>query len=281
MQIPSTLKYGIAALSLAGAALTPTIAAAQSSATGMQDGKWQFAASIYAYLPTLSGNTTFPGLPGNPSSSLSLDAGTIIDNLKMVFMGSLDMHNGQWGLWNDVLYMNLGNTKNGYRDFTINGAPTNLSGSMDLDQKSTVWTIAGEYRLATGNPAHTVDLLAGARMLDMTTRLGYSFSGTVGSHPLAGRSGSSSVSKTYWDGIIGVKGNYAFGANREWFVPYYADIGTGSTDLTYQVAAGIGYKFGWGELTGLWRYMDYNMKSGQPIQSLNLNGPQIGATWRW
>jgi hypothetical protein len=283
MSIPTPLRLGIAALSIAGAALAPTTASAQTQAAGMQDGKWQFSASIYGYLPTIGGSTTFPGLPGSPSPSLNVDAQTIIDNLKMVFMGSLDMHNGQWGLWNDVLYMNVGNSKSATRDFSlINGnIPATASANLSLDIKSTIWTIAGEYRLYSSDPAWTNDLLFGARMFDMTNTLGYSFSGAVGSHPLAGRSGSVAVSKTLWDGIVGVKGRYAFGASREWFVPYYLDVGTGQSQSTWQAAAGIGYKFGWGELTGLWRYMDYNMKSGSPIESLNLNGPQIGATFRW
>ncbi len=281
MRIPAPFKIGIAVLSLAGAALAPTIASAQTQAAGMPDGKWQVSASIYGYLPTIGGSTTFPGLPGNPSSSASLDAGTIIDNLKMVFMGSLDVHNGQWGLWNDVMYLNLGNSKSGFRDFAINGQPASVSAGMSLDFKGTVWAIAGEYRLPTGNPAYTVDLLAGARMLDMKTTLGYSFGGTIGSGPVAGRSGSVAVSETYWDGIVGAKGSYAFGENRQWFMPYYVDVGTGATKLTWQAAAGVGYKFGWGELSAMWRYLDYAMKSGDRVQDLNFNGPLVAATFRF
>ncbi len=36
-----------------------------------------------------------------------------------------------------------------------------------------------------------------------------------------------------------------------------------------------------GDLIAAWRYIDYNMKSGQRIESMNFNGPMIGATWRW
>ncbi len=177
MHIPSPVKYGIAAVSLAGAALMPTLASAQTPPSNMPEAKWQFSASIYAYLPTLSGNTTFPGLPGSPSSSMSVDAGTIIDNLKMVFMGSLDMHNGQWGLWNDVMYMNIGNSKSGTRDFSlINGIiPASATADLSLDIKGTIWTVAGEYRLYNVDPAWTNDLLFGARMFNMTNTLGYSF----------------------------------------------------------------------------------------------------------
>ena len=64
-------------------------------------------------------------------------------------------------------------------------------------------------------------------------------------------------------------------------MPYYLDVGTGQSQLTWQAAAGVGYRFGWGDVSAMWRYMDYNMKSGKPIESLNLNGPLIAATFRW
>ena len=88
-------------------------------------------------------------------------------------------------------------------------------------------------------------------------------------------------SEDLWDGIIGVKGRYAFGQNRQWFAPYYLDIGAGQSDLTWQAAAGVGYEYSWGELTGMWRYLDYNMKSGSVVESMTFNGPMLGATFRW
>ena len=35
-------------------------------------------------------------MPGNPSPGVNIDANTIIDHLKMTFMGALDIHNGKW-----------------------------------------------------------------------------------------------------------------------------------------------------------------------------------------
>ena len=45
--------------------------------------------------------------------------------------------------------------------------------------------------------------------------------------------------------------------------------------------AGIGYSFGWGDVLAAWRYLDYDMKSGETIESLNLNGPLIAVVFRW
>lgn len=278
MNLRSSIKHSLTALATASAVLAPAIANAQAQPSAMASGTWQTSLSLYAYLPTIGGSTTFPTLPGSPSPGVSIDGSTIIDNLKMTFMGALDIHNGKWGVFNDVLYLNIGGNKTGVRDFTVDGNPVNLSADMSLDVKGTIWTVAGEYRLATGNPAFTIDLLGGARMFNMQNSLGWSFNG---SGPLNGRSGSTVVKETLWDAIIGVKGNYAFGAERQWFVPFYLDIGTGQSDLTYQLLGGIGYRYKWGDLIAAWRYIDYNMKSGQRIESMNFNGPMIGATWRW
>jgi len=68
---------------------------------------------------------------------------------------------------------------------------------------------------------------------------------------------------------------------RKWFVPFYLDVGTGQTKLTWQGAAGVGYVFNWGEVVALYRYLDYENKSGKQIENLNMGGPMVGVTFRW
>jgi hypothetical protein len=53
---------------------------------------WRFQASVYAYLPTISGSTAFPQI--GAGSSVPVDADTILDNLKFTFMGSLEARRG-------------------------------------------------------------------------------------------------------------------------------------------------------------------------------------------
>ena len=84
-----------------------------------------------------------------------------------------------------------------------------------------------------------------------------------------------------WDGIVGLKGTYTFGDNRQWVVPLYVDVGTGQSDLTWQGAIGLGYNFSWGGLLAMWRYLDYNFKSGSAVQDMNFNGPMAGVQFRW
>jgi hypothetical protein len=241
---------------------------------------WRFQASVYAYLPTISGNTAFP--QNGAGSGVSVDADTILDNLKFTFMGSLEASNGRWGMFTDVVYMDLGNTKSGYRDFTLGGSalPAGADANASYDLKGWAWTLAGTWRVAS-DPASKMDVIAGARLFDMRQTFAYEVTGNVGSIPTAGRSGTFEAKLSNWDAVVGVKGRIAFGESRKWFVPYYFDVGTGESDLTWQAMGGIGYSFGWGDVVAAWRYLDYDMKSGKKIESMTFNGPAIAAVFHW
>ena len=64
-------------------------------------------------------------------------------------------------------------------------------------------------------------------------------------------------------------------------MPYYFDIGTGDSDLTWQAELGLTYSFGWGDIGVAWRYLDYDLKANGPIKDLSFSGPAMGATIRW
>jgi hypothetical protein len=260
------------AVALAGAA--PTAAQAQ----GMPDG-WQFEAAIYGWFPAVGGSTSFPPNGGGPSIDVSM--GDVIDALKFAFMGSLQVRNGQWGLWNDLVYADFGASKQGYRNISIGGQPlpVGVDANLQLDIKSWIWTAAGTYSLKSDNEGN-MDMLFGLRMLDMSNTLNWSFNGT-GPGLLPPRNGVKEVSETNWDGIVGLKGRAFVGEERKWFVPFYIDIGTGESRLTWQVMAGVGYQFGWGALVASWRYLDYSFKSSSRVTDLNFNGPLVGAVFRF
>jgi len=73
----------------------------------------------------------------------------------------------------------------------------------------------------------------------------------------------------------------SFGANRQWYVPYYLDVGAGESDLTWQGMAGLGYSFDSIDVTGVWRYLDYDLGDSRPIKSIDFNGPAVGVTFRF
>lgn len=269
---------GLAAARVAAAFLVGLLVSHPAMAQAPSD-EWQFRAIIYGYFPDIGGTTTFPAGSG---TSINVDADTIISNLKFTFMGSIEAQKGRWGAFTDILYLDVGGSKSDTRDLTIGGVelPAGVAANASLDIKATVWTLAGNYRvLAT--PEATFDVFAGARLLSIKQRLGWAFSANVGPVVGPGREGNSEVKLDNWDGIVGAKGRLGFGARHEWFVPYYVDVGTGDSDLTWQGIAGIGYAFSWGEVIAAWRYLDYDFKSGRKIESVNLNGPAIGVAFHW
>ena len=99
----------------------------------------------------------------------------------------------------------------------------------------------GAYTVAH-SPAWNADVLAGFRYVGIDAEVKWNLSGSQDFQDAAGRT---SQDITEWDGIVGVKGQVRLG-DGHWFVPYYADIGTGSSNWTWQALLGLGYSFGWG-----------------------------------
>lgn len=265
---------GITAATLIASALAAALP--QASQAQGAPGAWQWEASIYGWFPAIGGSTSFPATGTGPSIDVS--AKDVIDALKFTFMGSLEMKNGQWGLWTDLVYADFGASKQGSRDFTVGQLPVGVDANLVLDVKSWIWTLAGTYNLAT-TPDHTLDVLGGFRYLDMSQTLSWSLSADIPQLP--SRTGSADVDVVNWDAVVGIKGRAMLGAERKWFIPYYLDIGTGQSKFTWQVNAGVGYQFDWGSVIATWRYLDYEFKSASRIQSVDFNGPTIGVAFRW
>lgn len=242
--------------------------------------QWQWNATVYLWLPSLGGDTSFPPSGGGPSIDITADQ--ILDSLNFAFMGAFEGRKGPWGLATDVIYLDLGASKKATRDFGLGqvDVPANVNANLKLDMTGWLWTLAGSYAVVQQDN-FSLNVLAGARMLDLEQKLGWTFNGDISELPLPGRSGSSRVKDTNWDAIVGVKGRATFGAEGNWYVPYYLDVGTGDSDLTWQGMAGLGYRFGSVDVTGVWRYLAYDFGNHTPIQSINFNGPALGATFRF
>ncbi|MEO8305323.1 MAG: hypothetical protein ABI724_14480 [Betaproteobacteria bacterium] len=267
-------------VTIAAAAFGAMASILPSSAAAQISDSWQFEGSIYGYLPTI---TTKSNLPNGATSELKFDARTILEHLKMTFMGSLEAQKGRWGVFTDVIYMDVGAGAAKTRDFTLGDRvqlPAGVTASTTMDMKTVIWTLGGSYRVVA-SPEGTLDVLAGARLLDIKINQGFQLTGNVGPIPIPGRSGSAEIKGNNWDAIIGVKGRLALGADGKWFVPYYADVGTGESRVTSQLMGGIGYSFSWGSVIGTWRYLDWDNKSGKPLQNLNINGPVMAVAFRW
>ena len=270
-----TFVRGAAAACLAAAAVMPLAAQAQGAADA-----WQYRASIYGYFPTVSGSSSFP--TGGSGPTIDVDASDILDALKFTFMGAFEAQKGQWGVFTDLIYLDLGNTQTASRDFTIGraGVPAGVTANLSMDLKSWVWTVAGLHSLSA-TPQNTTNLVFGARMVDLKETLDWGLNGNIGQIGLPSRGGRAEVSQTNWDAIVGVKGLATFGEDRRWVLPYYFDVGTGQSKLTWQALAGVGYSFDWATVTAAWRYLAYDFDSDKNLQDITFSGPFVGLTFRW
>ena len=180
------------------------------------------------------------------------------------------------------LGIDLGGTKKATREFGIGAIdlPADVSADLNLGMTGWLWTLTGSYAIVQENVL-SVNVLAGARMLDLQEDLHWNLEGDISSLPVVVRTGSAHAQDTQWDAIVGVKGRVTFGADRQWYVPYHLDIGAGESDLTWQVMAGLGYNFDSIDVTGVWRYLDYDLGDSTPIKSIDFNGPALGITLRF
>jgi hypothetical protein len=241
--------------------------------------EWRFHAVVYVYLPSVGGETSFPGSGGG--SGASVDASKILDNLNLAFMGSFEAHKGPWGMFTDVIYLDIGDSESPSRDFSIGGTlPVGANASIHYDLNGWLWTLAGSWR-AISSSEHELNLIGGARLIDVDQTIDWQLSGNIGSVALADRAGERTTGVSNWDAIVGLKGRAMFGEQRRWFVPYYLDVGTGESSLTWQAMAGAGYTFEWGDVMLAWRHIDYDMKSGKPIESISFDGPGVAVAFRW
>jgi len=257
------------------AALVPFHAHADSTA-----GDWQWDATVYMYLPSIGGETSFPPTGGGPSLDVSADA--ILDSLNFAFMGALGARKGPWGVATDVIYLDLGSNKKGTRNFQLGqlDLPASVDADLRLDITGWLWTLTGSYALVQQERV-SMDVLAGVRMLDLEETLRWEFNGDISTLPLPERSGAGSAEATQWDAIVGVKGRASFGAEGNWYVPYYLDVGTGDSDLTWQGMLGLGYSFDSIDVVGVWRYLDYDLGDDSSVTSIDFNGPALGVTFRF
>jgi hypothetical protein len=236
---------------------------------------WDFRASVYGYFPDVEGAARFPG-----ADDINIDAEDLIDHTDNVFMGSLEAQRGRFGLFADVIYLNLGNSVQDTNQVSVGGGtplPPGVTMDGELNIDAWVWTIAGSYRVYRA-PTANVDVFAGARLLNADADLSYAFNTDFGPFSGPARTGGGSVQGENWDAIIGVKGRNSFGDDQQWFIQYYADIGAGDSDLTWQAFAGVGRRIDRFELTAGWRHLDYEFGDDARLESLAFDGPLAGAS---
>lgn len=237
-------------LALAGGDITPVEPVVETPV--VEANPWKNEVTIYAWLPTISADTPFP------DSGDGIDADSILDNMKMVFMGTYSGRNDNWSAFADVIYMDVGDSK-------THTFPNNDVAYVSFDLKALLINAGVGYNLID-TESGLLDITAGIRYLDLEA--------TVTTDLIDDRYVSDSDDFT--DFFIGVRGYKNI--NEHWYIPYEADIGGGDTDLTWQLYAGIGYRYDWGDIKLGYRYLEFDMDDDSLVRDLTLNGPLLGVS---
>jgi hypothetical protein len=268
-------NVGIAAIGLLGIGC---VAPARAEAN-MFDGEWHFSVTPYAWIANVNGTASFDGPAGNVRSiSTEVDFNTLLEHLKIGAMISGEARKGEWSVFTDYMYMDLGGQNSTVKDVVgPGGRPVPaVDFGTSTSVKVSIWTLAGGYSAWHSNGGH-LDVFAGTRYVNMDTTADWNVGGPAG--VLLGPQGSISLNRSLWDGIIGVKGEIRLGDDGKWFMPYYLDVGSGKDNTTWQALLGAGYRYGWGNVTLSMRNLSYRFTDGSKDTDVRFTGPLIGATF--
>lgn len=261
------------------------------------DGKWHFSITPYFWAPSLDGSLGFdvPITRAAVIASPNVDVGVsdLLEALDFAIMLSGEARKKKWSVFTDLIYLDFSSEKANVKSVNFTGPgisprrpPVQVGAGLDAGSRASleglVWTLAPGYSLIQAKQG-TLDLFGGFRYfhLDATVdwRLQVNITGPRGGQVFA-QSGTISQSEDLWDGIIGVRGRINLG-NSNWFIPYYLDIGAGTTDFTWQGLLGIAYTIKWVELKLGYRHLYYDSADDKLIDDLSFSGPAFGATFRF
>lgn len=253
---------------LAGAVPAAMVLSCVGIAAAGDPGGWQFEATLYGWYAGMDSEVRFPG-PLGRESDMTVDASDIINHLNMVYMGGVEARNNRWSIVADLVYLNLGDdAATTVRIGSDPGYPATASAELDF----TSWIVSGGvgYDLLQAERGRLA-LMGGVRYLSVDVDGQF---GLGGPFPL-----ERSRSEENWDGIVGLRG--ALQLSERWYLPFHADIGAGDSDLTWQLFAGIGYRFSWGDIRLGYRYLSYDLDDDTAVQDLAISGPVLGVGIRF
>lgn len=234
-------------------------------------------ANLYYQIPTLE-----PGKPHHVAyGTITTTPADYLPKLNSAFMFAFDVRKGDVDLFGDFIHLNA--SMNASQQFTISGplghlqVPVNLSTSARL--VSDDWEAGLGFALAHGHNAD-LSLFGGYRQypLDLT----FNYTAIVGRRGIISPTGTVDANIVAKDIIFGLRGKAFLGDGR-WYVPYYADLGSGIgvQNQTWEAYGGAGYSFPHGQSL-LLVYRDltyYDLPPSSIFQKLTMAGPLLGYTF--
>jgi hypothetical protein len=253
---------------------------------------WTFNVAPYMWFANINAtaNLNLPPVAGGGTvtSTSSVGFDDLLQHLNFATMVAADAQYDRFSVLTDFLYMNLSATPSQFRSVNFPNHPhipisASAESSQGLNLNAKIWTLAGGYTVLKGDWGN-FDVIAGFRYLGIPMRinynLGFTVTGPEGRSETFGGIGSVSGSINLWNGIGGFRGRVRIG-DTGLFVPYYFDIGAGGSNLTWQIASGVGYHLGWGDVSLTYRYLSFQQGNNALLEHLWIKGPMVMADFKF
>ena len=204
------------------------------------------------------------GLSGTTATGREIDLGfsDVLDKLDFAFMGTVVAKRDRLFTFADIIRMKVSEDKNA-------AVGPEIPVVADARVKGTILTAGIGYDLAKTDGSLLAPF-AGARALWLNSKVNLA----VG--PGSGRVTSKD---TYLDAIVGVAGSAEL--SKDWALSYYADVGAGESDLTWQAMLTVDRQFDAWTLSVGYRHMTYDLPSESNLRDVSFSGPIIGAKVRF
>ena len=253
---------------------------------GARSDAWQYTLTPYLWLPTIDGSVNYSLPPGGGGSpNVSVGPTDWLDLLNFAVLVSGSARKEDFVIFTDIVYLSMETKDSSLTSVDDPGPgvlPIPVDVTLSIGTKSELdglaWTLAAGYRIDDTSTS-TMDAFAGVRYfgIDVSTRWNLTADiMTPGGGTALPAEGRVSGDVHLWDAIMGVRGQFDF-TSEKLSVPYYVDVGTGQSDLTWQAMAGLSWAFDWGELLVLYRHLEYDQDSGGLLNNFSFSGPLVGA----
>ena len=237
------------------------------------------------WLPNIDGTLKYsmpPGGGGRPE--VEVGPNDYLEALNMVMMISGEARKGRWSVFTDFIYLDFSNEESAVKSINFGGTEVSSSANVSTDSslRGAAWTLGAGYAALPGRPVD-LDVFGGLRYFGLEASADWQLSLAVtgpGGGQTFPRTGSISEREDLWDGIVGVKGRFWLGKSN-WSIPYYLDVGTGSSSLTWQGMLGIAYSYKGFGATLVYRHLYYDMKGDDLVQDMRFSGPAFGLNFRF
>jgi len=278
MQQVKLLKVGVAALILGLGALASGTAAADE--VDKWDGQWHFDATIYGWVPFIYSTVNIPAIAGGGTQTIETQPSQYLKYVKTGALFDGSIQKGDWGLWTDLVFLNLGTTVTHTREIGLpDGDPLlPVNRTIDTALRAAIWTVAPTYTVVH-NDSGSLDVMAGLRYSSFRLSLAYEFTAPP-TNLMVG--GGFWPTRDSTDGLIGAKGRLNLSSDGKWYLPYLLDFADGNKNWQWEAFLGAGYHFHWGDVTLGVRNLEYMASDNQPVFSkLRFTGPIFGASFHW